>query len=509
MSKHLSPRQNAFKGSKLAKLLGSLSRKEMDSFHKFLSSPWFNGSAKVKSIFQKIKGHHPEFDSPRLTHRSIFKKAFPGEAFNRHKLDKYLSDICKLLQRFMAQQEFEKDENLKQGMAMRFLGQHGQYSLLEKHRREAVQKLERQPIKGAAVYGQQLELLCEQYFHPDCKKFPGAEAMLPGMMDALDREYALRKLFLACEAMNAAHFTQQKVAISLLAEVQKLAEKNFRNEHPVFEVFLNISHLFRGGGCHGLFRQTKRLAMKYFGQMEYRERTAAISFLVNHAIRAHRKTNSKWWLGQLYALYRFGLGRGLFAERERMKESTFSNINNTAVLLRDFAFAKQFIQTHKCFLDEKIREETLALAEAFLWFHKGQTEKGYQRLRNIQFVSLRHKLVARPLISRCLYAMQLEDKTYSSSFYSDLSAFRKFVQTNKTLNTEHKKPYLNFVTIFRKIAKCPQHGERKKKISNKLRIELENGLPVVAKNWLINEVAHIGKKRGTGNGTCPPDRTVN
>ncbi len=508
MSKYPSRRQNAFGKTKLARLLGILSGEELDSFNKFLVSSWFNGSRKIYSIFKKIRPYHPEYDSPRLTHQSIFKKTFPGEVFNHHKLKKYLSELCILLQRFMAQQALEKDDDLRQELVARFLGQHGRYGLLEEHHKAAMQKLERQPTVGAAVFGQQFKLMKEVYFHPECKKFPGAEAMLPGMMDALDREYALHKLFLACEAMNAAHFTQQEIEVPMLGEVQKFVKANLGREYPVFEIFLKLSYLLQGEGDKQMFGETIQLAKAWFDQMEYRERTAAISLLINYAIQAYRETSSKWWLMKLNDLYRFGLGKEMFLYRGKMKESTFSNICNTVVLAGDFDFAEQFIQKHGECLDEKIKKETIALAEAFLWFHMGQGKAAHERLLNTRFVSLRHKLVARPLILRCLYAMQLEGENLNSTFHHQLSAFEKFVRTNKTLSSGHKKPYLSFVSIFRRMANCPLQGEQRDKISDKLRIELENGSPVVAKSWLLAEIGLIGKSRGADNDACPSARVT-
>ncbi|HFA48731.1 MAG TPA: hypothetical protein ENJ95_06925 [Bacteroidetes bacterium] len=505
MSKHLSHCQNTFKGSKLARLLGNLSGEEMDSFHKFLSSPWFNGSAKVRSIFQKVKGHHPTFHSPRLTHRSIFKKAFPGEAFNRHKLDKYLSDLCKLLQRFMAQQEFEKDENLRQGMVTRFLGQHGQYGLLEKHHREAVQKLERQPIKGAAVYGQQLQLLQELYFNPDCKKLPGAGAVLPKMMNALDREYALRKLFLACEAINVAQVAGEQLNISLPDEMQLWLSTFADDSHPVFRVFVNLNRLLQGEGDEGIFTETMQLALEHFDEMEYMERTAAISLLINHAARKYHQTGRRCFLNYVHQLQLFGLQKNMFLYNGKMNESTFFNISNTAVLLGKIEYANDFIEKNKKYLNEKEREEVVALAKAFLSLHDNKAETALEQVSRVKFISLRYKLIARPLKSQCLFEIQKTKPGYRRVLHSELNAFKKFINKNNKIQKARKTRYLDFIYILKKINNYSGKHEELESLKNKFK----TGRPIVARKWLLDKINGISKKGEPSPEASPVDKSIN
>ena len=277
--------KKGYPSNKLANRLSALPPEDLKLFRKFLQSSWFNGSQVVLNIFDKIKNHYPHFDSPKLEYRSIFKKVFPKEKYNEKKLRNYLSNLTVCVEKFMAQKAFEENRHSKEEYTALYLGKHHRYDQLKKHHRARLTELKKQPIKGMQYFKHSTKLLEDLYFHPDYEKLPDSKELLSEAMKALDREYAIRKLFLASEVMNTSYFLEQKTKIPLLAEVQGLVETFDEREHPVFVLYLNLSRLLKGGDDKILFSATMQLALGYFDQLEYMERTAAISLLINHAFR--------------------------------------------------------------------------------------------------------------------------------------------------------------------------------------------------------------------------------
>ncbi len=396
----------------------------------------------------------------------------------------------------MAQKTFEADYKLRMELTALYLGQHHRFDLLKKHHKAAMSKMEEQSAKGMKHFRAINKLLEEQYFHPEYEKLPRNEMLLPDMMEALDREYALKKLFIACEYMNVSHFYEQTTTIPLLARVQQLVGSFSEQEHPVFKIFLNTSFLLQAKGGKELFTETKQLAIEHFDKMEYMERTASISLLINHAAREYRQTDDQFFINQIHELQLFGLEKKMFIYLGKMNESTFSNICNTAVLAGKTSFAEYFIKCFQKYLKEDIREEMVALANAFMYLYDNKAEIAYEHIGQAKFISLRYRLVARPIILQCLYEMQKCDPTYEQLLDSKLIAFKKFINENNGIKNERKTRYLNFVYVLKKIKNFSGNQNELDILENELRA----GLPIISKKWLLDKISNISQKRKASNG---------
>ncbi|MEO1259845.1 MAG: hypothetical protein AAFZ15_13715 [Bacteroidota bacterium] len=414
----------------------------------------------------------------------IFKKVFPKESYNEHKLRKYFSELTKYVQLFMAHRIFESNKKLVNEQTALYLNHQNNYHALEKYHRDAIRKNEENKIKGLKSYKQKSDLLHQLYFHPSFDKFPDGAEMLKANMESIDRELTLKKLFIACEAMNVSHFFNEEFAPSLLTEVQELVESFCKGEHPVFKIFLNLSYLLQGNGDKKLFEATMLLATNKSLLLEYEEHASCISLLINHAAREHRKTDDIFYLKKIHALNAFGLYKKMFIHRKKINESTFTNISNTASMIGEYNFASNFISDYQQYLDEKIRQKTVALAQAYLLFHKQDYKTAYHKISNIPFISLRYKLVARTLIIQCLYEIQGEDPSFKQLLKRELVAFKRFIKKNKSWNETRKNQYLIFVQVVDKIINNPD----KKSIIEWLLRKSETNQPIMAKDWLMNKI---------------------
>ena len=158
------------------------------------------------------------------------------------------------------------------------------------------------------------------------------------------------------------------------------------------------------------------------------------------------------YLKKIHELNCFGLEKKLFFYKGKINGSTFSNISNTAVLLGEYGFAHRFIEENKIYLDEKTEDETVAMAEAFLLFYKGDVELAYDLMMvQPKFNSLRYKLTARPLIAQCFFELQNKDPHFDRLLKYQLTAFKKSIKENENISSERKKPYFNFVDILKKL----------------------------------------------------------
>jgi hypothetical protein len=94
------------KNTKLSELLYCLSKEESRKFHDFLKSPYFNKSKQVLRLHLVLKKQMGRKNEPGK--KVIYEKVFPGEKFNDQKLRSLVSDLMKLLYKFLVTQYTSK-----------------------------------------------------------------------------------------------------------------------------------------------------------------------------------------------------------------------------------------------------------------------------------------------------------------------------------------------------------------------------------------------------------------
>ena len=68
--------------TKLVSILQTLTKKEVEKFESFLSSPLFNERKILFSLFQEIIKYYPDFTDAQFTKENIFKKLYPGKNYS-------------------------------------------------------------------------------------------------------------------------------------------------------------------------------------------------------------------------------------------------------------------------------------------------------------------------------------------------------------------------------------------------------------------------------------------
>ena len=95
--------------SKLIQILKTFSPDEIRDFEKFVASPYFSTGRNTDGLYSILKDHYPDFDSPELDRKRVFKKLFPGEKYNEMKLKNVATALTRLAEQFMVYEGFKKD----------------------------------------------------------------------------------------------------------------------------------------------------------------------------------------------------------------------------------------------------------------------------------------------------------------------------------------------------------------------------------------------------------------
>jgi hypothetical protein len=98
----------------LIDVLKKLSKKEIDSFVDFVSSPYYNTNKKLITLSIIISKTAPDFTSSKISKEMIFKKIYGNEKYNDAKIRRLISFLFELLEKYLSLNQFEQKPFIKQ-----------------------------------------------------------------------------------------------------------------------------------------------------------------------------------------------------------------------------------------------------------------------------------------------------------------------------------------------------------------------------------------------------------
>ena len=381
--------------SKILTVLRSLTRKELKSFERFLASPWFNGHPERTRLFEILAAHAPDFDSPELDKEQVFAQLFPDEEFDTARLHHRVSELYKLLERFLVQQELE-DSVVDRGLLMMRAARERK---LDAQFRRAMTDLERSLQKGSerdwAYYLDLFRLYYEDYTHPDTDKLQTTVSSLQRSMDNLDLFFAAAKLKLAVEMRNRERILSNRYEINFLDEVTRLTETPAFESNPIFGIYTRFLQSFFDFDSVP-FEELRDLFMNNHQLFSPQERIDYFVFLINSYSFAYRSGRMDIRRAQ-FKLYRMALERGFLIHHDLLDPQFFNHIVLIGASLREFDWTEEFIREHTPYLPEKDRDDFHHMGMAELRFASDRYEEAGDHLVHVGFKDISFKLRVRAM----------------------------------------------------------------------------------------------------------------
>ncbi|MEM6380701.1 MAG: hypothetical protein AAF705_21135, partial [Bacteroidota bacterium] len=224
--------------SKLIKILKTLSPEEFRLLKKFLRSPFYNYTNSLVDLYEILRKHYPEFESPRLRKEKVFERLFPSTTYNDKKMRHTLSECTLLVEEFLVALKLREDQQLKKRILTEAYGQRNVYDLFERNTNELVEELENGPI-GMETYSQLSTLHRHYYFHPLTKKNKLAVPSLDKAMQQLDQSFAFQKLKLSTEMRARSNYLQEDYAIKYFNSILDNAKEDKEN-YPALSIYIRL-----------------------------------------------------------------------------------------------------------------------------------------------------------------------------------------------------------------------------------------------------------------------------
>jgi len=478
------------KDSKAYVALQTLNIYELNRFKKFVHSPYFNVNKSLIQLFNLYNDEIRSEDSKNieLSKEYVWHNVFPTDKFNDIRLRKLSSDFLRLLEQFLAQEQFENNPL------------HRANYLLKALSAKQIEKLYKGSISTARrLSNQQLERTASYYYYQyqieknlyslttefDKKTKVKSNTILTNLSEIggnLDVFYLTEKMryyysFLTLK--NMAPVEKEVFPIThIVNEIKKLDYKNFPPLAIYFQIYLTFS--YQDDEQH--FQNLKELINTYLEIFPKNEAKDIYESTLNYCVGKVNK-GDQGYLSELFELFEYGLQSKVLLTDESMDTSIFRNICFTALRLKKFEWTENFIQEYSQLVEEKYRQNAIIFNRARLETYKKNFDKVIELLREVTFEDLVYELSSKALQIVAYY--ELDEYEVLISF---LSSFNTFLRRNTKIPERRKNNYKKLIYFTRKLIKLTP---RMKPEIEKLKTEINVSDNFADKPWLLEKIAEL------------------
>ncbi len=470
------------KGKKLFQLLSSLSKDEFKLVAKVLKSPLWNTNNRMIKVYEQIKPFYPLFDLNEKQYQHIYTATFDQASYDDYKFRRLLSDLTKIIERFLIHLEIADDPRESNRLLLRALGRRNVYNHFEKGTLQELQAVEAGPYQDMEYYQRLIGLHYGLYFHPLTNRHSKNDDHLAALINSIDSNYVLAKLRVGSELKNRekmlnTHY-ENKLETTILGEFGE----RLQGDNPVYQMYKLVYQLFEAPKEMETFAQLKTLFTTQIQALRQVDQFFILQHLINFAARQINAGKAAFYKEAL-VLYKTGLKQALLLENNKMREATYSNIILLGCQAKEFTWVDEFINTYSTFLDPEIREDAKAHALGLWYFYQKDFPKSVDQLLHYKF-SPAYQPRVRIIIIRSLFEQFLKDHSIFSLLQAQCDAFEKYISRNDFLAKPRLEPHLNTIRLIRKLAHLLFEKEEKEVIQKWLDQELISKKRFLSQTWL-------------------------
>lgn len=466
------------KNKKVYVVIEAFTTKEINKCRKFINSPYFNKNDKIIHLFNFIVSETKSDQSRDIEDKEIWNTLEPTKTFNSVRLRKYFSDLLKLIERFIAQEEYEskpiqKATLLLQGISSRKLDKLNSTSIKTALKLSSEQKEE---SRDGYFYNYQVEQLINSLSnsHDSFR-----ELNLDTISMNLDTYYLIEKLRLYCQLLNVKFQKKTEEDILLMSPIIEHIRNHDYAHIPQLNIYYQIFNSYRDKDNLDHYYKLRKLLKEHGGNFNKLEATEMYNFAINYIALKINQGHDDFLL-EYFTLYEDLLNKEVIFDNEELPSKHFFNVITIALRLQKYEWVSNFIDIYSLRINIKERKNAVSYTTAQLNFYKKDFNKVLEHLRYTEYFDLWRKLNSKVmLINTYVELKEIEP------LFSLLDSFRTFLGRNTQINKENKDAYLMLIKFVRKYVSIQPNETNKLQA---LLTKIEESSSFYSKNWLIEKI---------------------
>lgn len=457
---------------KIIELIKSLSPDEIKLLDKFVKSPVHNKHALVTELFSYVRKNIDK-SVDQIYGEKLFKSLFPNEPIEMQKLHHISSYLLKVVEEFLAWQEWKSDQTNKGIELLKSYSRLNQadffFSTLKKIKKEHANKATKDSLYFEQI--SQIENVTVSQLRTDNKK---KDFRLQEFSDAQDEAFIIQKLKTGCLLLSNQTATKTTYNLGLLPIIQQYCKDNGLLQNPTVAIYYYASKVLSNYQDDDSFNSLKELLIQKRDRFNISDLYDIHVFALNYCIKKLNSGEQKF-MREAFDLYQSGLASGIFFQNSMLPPRTYNNIVMSGLRLGEHDEVESFIFNYKDKLPPQQREDFFNFNLAHLYYEKKNYKDAMPLLLK---VGTRDKLHA--CITKTLLAKMYFELNETEALTNHLQSFRMYLRRKKVLGY-HKETFLNFINFVQKILLSKYGAEE-------IHQELLETKIVAEKEWLLEQL---------------------
>lgn len=470
--------------TKLSGVLHGLDKNERLSGKRFLESPYFNSSKELLTLFLECNKLIDK--SKQLNKQFLWKKVAGNKPYNDLRFRKYCSDLSKLMEKFLAQQVFDRDEAQQKIFLLKSLEKKSKAEkLIHSTIHNSENMMRDHPYRDTSYYLNKYLIQKGFYEAQGFDTNRGVLAIIEEISSNLDFFYFGEKLRMITEVITREKEKSHTYDIGLKEEIPKLIRDKmaFFSQSPQIEIYFQIFEILSNPVEEDSYFRLKTLIGK---NSHLFPREVAVGELYaaaqNYCVRKINIGNRKF-LGELFDLFKMLINQNLIITDSEISPWYFKNIIVVALRLGEYSWTENFILKYKDFLPEALRENAVTYNLANLYFYQKRYNEVIQQLQYVEYDDLSYNLNSKAMLIATYFELDELDL-----LDSHLDTFDTFLKRRKDIGKDRIEIYRLLIKFTRRLTRIIPSD---KEALSKLKEEIQNTKGVVNANWLLEKIAQL------------------
>lgn len=455
----------------------------MKDFRRFICSPYFNREGKyLVRFFDELKRYSPDFENKRLTGEKLFDKVYNGKSFNEVLLRRIVSELIKLSNAFLKMKALEKKEFYSKLLLMRELRERNLHQNFISEAVKIRKDLTSNPFqRDTEYYNNILQLEYETDMMYVSKNMTNLDSSLSQIEETVNLFVIGTKLDLF-KSMISENYISNKNSnykMWLKKEVIKYVQLNSQyilSNHPVIYIDYLTFMMFEEFNDENHYQELKELILKNKKKFNPETLRYFFSQMMNYCI-LKQKADIDYFKTERFRILSELENTSLLLTKESV-HIDYLNFVTISLEVKQFEWARDFIEKYKSDIDVELREDTYNLALAKYYYAINKNHLALNHLKEIKYIDFYYYF----FVNRMTIKIYYEQKNIESILLL-IDSMNHFISRTKAIPQHYKISNKKFIEYILKLIRVKSSEEK-----CDLKKHLENEPAFPEKIWIIDRL---------------------
>jgi len=475
---------------KIISIYQALTTKEQEFFADFVRSPYNNKRKKILMLFDIIENAFKTGASGSWDKAAAHTLIFGNSKQDELQINNLLSDLYKLLEKYLAWKQFEKHQDRKDVLVIENLME----TAITENAGKIIRKKSQQGEGTDAVSNFLFYQLADQYYFQLSRK--GDNTHLIKSQEALDIYYLSNQLKIWCELMNRSNILALQYDNIKFNRFIQFLENNLSDyaHYPTVSIYYPILLWLKDPDSDEWYEGFREKLFLHIGEFPENEAKDIVAYVQNYCVKRINQGRNEF-LKEWFEIAQFMLPLNLLNDNKYISEWTYKNIITVGVRLHAFEWTENFIHGYYTKLAPEQRDNAYQYNLAVYYYEKQDFDKAMQLLNRVHFTDPNYYLDAKSILLKIFYDHQEFEALLSLKDTVKIYLLRD-KQLSKSQRALYKNLFNNTIKLYKlRINKGFVNAEKWGKLFTALRQEVDSTTILANKQWLQLKIAEITDMR--------------